>query len=92
MVEQLAQVTGSSAWSRYDFISLYHAYQGYINDPVGIKMDALQVGTKSKQAVQRMLKNIHERGEASLKRLFPKDPTVWSALDDNELRHAVQVP
>ena len=87
----MESVAEGKSWSLYDHLALYEAYQKYIEAPDLIDVEALRIPNKSKQAVARMLNNIHERGDDALRRLFPRDPTQWSSQDEQELLDAFRV-
>ena len=78
-------------WSQEANMRLVLEYQKYIDNPHEYPLNMIKIVGKSPQAVQRHLKNIHNSNDAILKRHLPRDPSIWSKEDIEDLNDELKV-
>ena len=72
-------------------MNLVLEYQQFIERPSDFTPSMISVQGKSSQAIRRHLGRIYGSRDGVLKRMFPRDPTAWSAAEDRDLHDQLQV-
>lgn len=93
----MKSVPGAGSWSFDNHMHLYQLYygdgdgdDGFVNDPIAHPLG--KIPGKSQVAVLKFLEKIWRgEGPAGLLRFFPKDPSIWSAEDEQDLQRQLEV-
>ena len=78
-------------WSETDIMKLLVENSKFIEAPHSFPIESAKWGTKSSEAVMRLVNKIRAAGERQLAREFRDNPLEWTAEDMTELTQAIEV-